>query len=904
MKNRLLILVYLLLTLFVFSEPAFCQADIQPMSIGEARADRDSNFVPDKLGQWVSVTGRVTIPSDTVTIDQMIICLQDSSGGIVAYNHFFPDFPIKSGDSIRVSGVIGHYFGMTEIDSAKVTLLDTLHRKLVSPVKIERQPYEQLEGKLVTLQARITGKGYGAYGNLLMLEVNNRTDEIKLTCFDFSKEKTLFEKYREGEIIQVTGIIAQYDKRQPANSNYQIWVGSQNDVRLVRHDSDFYMHRLLVVSGLGLFVLLLSIFLKIKVNQRTRKLAQSEQRFNRLLETTTSGIVIISERSIVYVNHAMEDILGFSRDLLADKSECIKIALKDQIEFQCLSEIVERIEKSEIDDRTVVRSIDKSGKQIWLELSLSDFVWNEKPAILVTAINITKLKETKEQLAEIGNNYRLLFEENPQPVFLYDLETLKINAANDAAIMTFGYRKEEFLQLTLSDLEPEENSVDLLNEASGKHSKFHHVHIRSFRLKDGSLAFMETYTRRIEFSNRPSELVLASDITEHLEMEIKLLESERLFHTLVNHSPVGIFRTDANGSTIYVNPKWCELSGMNEMEALGNGWQKAVMPEDIQTVRYNWNLSVETHKPSHAEYRFVHPDGSIVWVMGMTIPEYTTNQKLIGYIGNIIDITQRKQAELELARSHKQIEEFNRELMLAKEKAEESDRLKSAFLANMSHEIRTPMNGILGFSELLQEAETNKERLDYIRIIHESGNRLMNIISDLIDISKIEAGQVTIQKQSTDLEVLMLDLLDFFRHEAEKKGLKIGFIRDIDGKSTIRLNTDKVKLYQIMSNLIKNALKFTKYGEVSYGYSLKNNRIIFHVQDTGIGIPAEMRDKIFERFIQAEQTLTRNHEGAGLGLAISKAYVEMLGGSIWLEPDSRQGTVFCFDLPYHPEVTM
>jgi len=211
------------------------------------------------------------------------------------------------------------------------------------------------------------------------------------------------------------------------------------------------------------------------------------------------------------------------------------------------------------------------------------------------------------------------------------------------------------------------------------------------------------------------------------------------------------------------------------------------------------------------------------------------------------------------------------------------------------------MNGILGFSELLQESETDTERLEYLKIINESGNRLMNIISDLIDISKIEAGQVTIHKQKVDAEELMKELLAFFKPEAEKKGLKISYTRNRGDRTNIVFNTDKLKLNQILTNLIKNALKFTKEGEITFGYSHKDDRILFYVRDTGIGIPNEMRDKIFGRFIQAEHARTRNHQGAGLGLAISKAYVHMLGGDIWLEKNNEQGSLFFFDLPFETE---
>lgn len=282
------------------------------MSIGEARADRDRNFIPDHLGQWVKVTGRVTIPSKLLMKNQMLIALEDSTGGIIVYNRTFPEFPVKEGDSIAVYGKIGHYWGLTEIDSAKFTMLDSIHRIAVPPFKLTTQPLEHMEGRLVNLEARIVNEGRGSRGDFLVLEYDNGKQQIKVFSSDFNK--SLVGYFKKGDIIDITGVVAQRDDSPLLNKNYELWVRSNNDIYIVQHNADFYLRVLLLVSGFGVIVLLVSIFLKIRVNQRTRKLQESEQRFVALLETTTSGIIIIANKRVVYANHALEEILGFSRE--------------------------------------------------------------------------------------------------------------------------------------------------------------------------------------------------------------------------------------------------------------------------------------------------------------------------------------------------------------------------------------------------------------------------------------------------------------------------------------------------------------------------------------------------------------------------------------------------------------
>ncbi|MDO9510953.1 MAG: ATP-binding protein [Bacteroidales bacterium] len=253
------------------------------------------------------------------------------------------------------------------------------------------------------------------------------------------------------------------------------------------------------------------------------------------------------------------------------------------------------------------------------------------------------------------------------------------------------------------------------------------------------------------------------------------------------------------------------------------------------------------------------------------------------------------------------------ELQSAKEHAEESDRLKSAFLANMSHEIRTPMNGILGFSELLKEPGlTGEKQHEYIKIIEKSGARMLNIINDIVDISKIEAGLMKTDIKETNINEQIEYIYSFFKPELEAKGIKTSFRNPLPAKEAI-IKTDSEKLYAIFTNLVKNAIKYTNEGSIEFGYILKTDResgfaepgrrveLEFYVKDTGIGIPNDRQDAIFERFIQADITDNMARQGAGLGLSISKAFIEMLGGKIWVESEEGTGTTFYFTLPYNAE---
>ncbi|MFQ6610019.1 MAG: PAS domain S-box protein, partial [Fidelibacterota bacterium] len=266
-----------------------------------------------------------------------------------------------------------------------------------------------------------------------------------------------------------------------------------------------------------------------------------------------------------------------------------------------------------------------------------------------------------------------------------------------------------------------------------------------------------------------------------------------------------------------------------------------------------------------------------------------SDMKVLEFISQQISLSlERKKAEEDLKK--------------ALEKAQESDRLKSAFLANMSHEIRTPMNGILGFTDLLKAPNlTGDEKDECIQIIEKSGNRMLNTINDIVDISKIEAGMIEVEKSEVSVNNILEGLYNFFVREAGEKGLELKYNPSLSDTES-RIVTDQHKLEGILTNLIKNAVKFTEKGSITFGCTLKDTEnekcLEFYVTDTGIGIPADIIDAIFNRFEQADMGIARAFEGSGLGLAISKSYVEMLGGSIWVESEEGKGSTFSFTIPY------
>lgn len=372
-----------------------------------------------------------------------------------------------------------------------------------------------------------------------------------------------------------------------------------------------------------------------------------------------------------------------------------------------------------------------------------------------------------------------------------------------------------------------------------------------------------------------------------------LRESERRWQFALEGNQDGVRDWDLITNQVYYSKQYKAMLGYEEQEFEANidGWSKRVHPDDIETCYADIKKHLDGKEHFYSNiHRVLCKNGDYKWVLDRgKITDYSESGKPLRMVGTHTDLTERITKE--------------NELKLAKEKAEESDRLKSAFLANMSHEIRTPMNGILGFAELLKEPDlTGEEQQAYIQIIEKSGARMLNIINDIIDISKIEAGLMKLYVKESNVNEQIKYIYTFFKPEVESKGLEFTCKTPVPEKEAF-IKTDREKVYAILTNLVKNAIKFTEKGSIEFGYALKTDRedakLEFYVKDTGIGIPKDRKDAIFERFIQADIADNMARQGAGLGLSISKAYVEMLGGKIWVDSEEGVGSTFYFTLPYH-----
>lgn len=248
----------------------------------------------------------------------------------------------------------------------------------------------------------------------------------------------------------------------------------------------------------------------------------------------------------------------------------------------------------------------------------------------------------------------------------------------------------------------------------------------------------------------------------------------------------------------------------------------------------------------------------------------------------------------------KELQQKNEELLKAKEAAESSDHLKTIFLQNMSHEIRTPMSAIMGFLSLLENSDLNSEKKNqYLDVIQKSGQRLLTTLNDIMEISKIETGQITVNPEPVNVVDTLRYLHELFNKQVGDKNLGYKLAEHIDTNQAV-IETDKNMLEGILTNLISNAIKFTETGSIALGNYIDNKKLVFYVKDTGMGIAKDRQEAIFERFVQADLNMTRSHEGSGLGLSIVKAYVTMLGGDIWIESTPGLGSTFFFSIPYKP----
>ena len=395
---------------------------------------------------------------------------------------------------------------------------------------------------------------------------------------------------------------------------------------------------------------------------------------------------------------------------------------------------------------------------------------------------------------------------------------------------------------------------------------------------------IQNYDSKNAFSKLDLDLVeiVANEIANFMEIKAAEEASQKL-NIAVIQSPASVIITDASGNIEFVNPKFSQLTGYEIDEVIGENPRILNSGTHPKEMYQNMWSTISSGKEWRGEIKNKKKNGEFYWEDVSISPIFNEEGAIVNFVGVKEDITDRKK--------------LINDLIKAKEKAEESDRLKTAFLQNISHEIRTPMNSILGFIELLQDPDiTGDERKEYIGIIEKSGNRMLSTINDIINISKIEAGIVSLNKQPVDMRGLIYEIAGTFRPEAEKKGITISTeLPHID--ENVIIDGDQEKIFAIFVNLVKNAIKYSTHGKITVGFSLKNELLTCFVKDTGIGISKEKQNLIFERFTRVDGVASKNIEGAGLGLSIVKGYLTLMGGEISLYSEPGVGSTFVFTIP-------
>jgi PAS domain S-box-containing protein len=396
------------------------------------------------------------------------------------------------------------------------------------------------------------------------------------------------------------------------------------------------------------------------------------------------------------------------------------------------------------------------------------------------------------------------------------------------------------------------------------------------------------------------------DVTARQAAENALARSQAVLLAMQNSLPLGVFMCNRHGQCTHVNLRGEQILGLSSADCYGDGWVSALHRDDLELVREAWTTAAERGSPFSSDHRFVHKDGRVVWASVRAAPVSYGNEPL-GYVGVIDDVTELRGIRLELCRYTESLEKANQaqkvqaaELDTAQRAALEANRAKSAFLANMSHEIRTPMTAILGYADILAESRLSAEQQDMALTVRRNAAYLLELVNDILDLSKIEAGKLSIEGMPVCPRELIADVVALMQVRAQAKGLRL-FVEALTPLPAV-MRTDPLRVRQCLVNLVGNAIKFTETGEVRVTLALENAQgaersLRIDVSDTGIGMTAEQLGRLFQPFAQADASTSRRFGGTGLGLTICRRLSELMGGELSVQSELGKGSVFSLRLP-------
>ena len=613
------------------------------------------------------------------------------------------------------------------------------------------------------------------------------------------------------------------------------------------------------------------------------ELRDGELSSSSLFNSASDSIYILDSKGIFLdVNPAAERMYGYAREeIIGNTPEMLSAPGRNDLK-KTQSSIVKAFEGTP--QRFEWWGKRKNGEVFPKDVSLNKGHYFGRDVVFAMARDITEQLNAIKALKESEDKYRSLTSQLPLGVYRTNMEGKLIYSNSTLAKMLEYDSVEELLQYNVNRLYS--NPVDRQKQLNSpkKGSPLIQSDFELIKKSGGSIWVRDSSRLMSDSEGNPEYFDgILEDITERKQAKKDLLESAANLRSIIENTLESIWSVNTRYEIQYVNEVFASAfkSTFGVLLSKGSNIVES-LPEFLRPV---WK---ERYDRTFNNEHFVFEDkiemGEMCIYIEVAMNPIVVDGKVVGTSMYGKDITKQKLIEDGLIR--------------AKEKAEESDRLKTAFLANMSHEIRTPMNGILGFLELLKEPDLSEEnKNNYLNIVSKSGERLLDTINDIIEVSKIEAGELQLYISPVNISELMNYYHGFFKQLADKKGLTYTVSNQLSPGSCT-FETDRNKLESIIINLLKNAIKFTSFGSIEFGNFSAGEEVIFYVRDTGIGIHPDRIESVFGRFVQADQSNTRPHEGSGLGLAIVKAYIDMLGGKIWVESEIGKGSTFYFSIPY------
>jgi len=619
--------------------------------------------------------------------------------------------------------------------------------------------------------------------------------------------------------------------------------------------------------------------------QAEKALHESEQVYRNLVERLPDGVYKSTHAgNFIEVNQAMVKMLGYD-----SKEELLTIDIKSALYFE-VADRESLVLQEKLEEMGIFRLKKKDGTGIWVEdhgwYTLDDnggILYHEGIMRDITERRRTDeaLKQTEQKIIQLSKG----IEQSPASIIITDINgnieyvNLKFTEVTGYTFEEIKGRNPKILQSGYTLKEEYTKLWNIINSGNEYHGEIQN------RKRNGDLYWESVLISPIRDDEGKivNFMAIKEDITNRKKSDLELLK----LSVAIDQNPASVIITNTSGVIEYVNKKFITVSGYTSNELIGK------VVRILKPGHTSEEVYIEIWNKLYAgdEWRGEHlnrtKNREKYWESILISPIKNHEGKINNYIILSEDISDRKKME--------------KDLIAAKEKAEESDRLKSAFLANMSHEIRTPLNSILGFSELLTQHDLDDDsRTEFAALINSSGNNLLSIINDVLDISKIEAGQVTLSENEFSAQQLVVKIQKEYSLKASSKGIELRLASHPDGyrdDENFIILSDEARIKQVLINFIGNALKFTDSGYIEIGVKMINSSIQFHVKDTGIGIDKVFHDKIFDRFRQVEAAQTRKYGGNGLGLAITKNLAELLGGKIELESEPDKGSTFFFTLP-------